>query len=116
MQDTPLASLNDDRAPSLRRITGITPNSDITNQTTGFSLRAAVAVLPSEQFEQVLYALNDITPQEARGMAVVTLCSNFLEATKESTKAESLSSIPATQIVLVNQFSHATMKALALSL
>jgi len=93
MQDTPLASLNDDRAPSLRRITGITPNSDITNQTTGFSLQAAVAVLPAEQFEQVLYALNDITPQEARGMAIVTLCSNFLK----SMKAETLSSIPATK-------------------
>ena len=93
MQDTPLASLNDDRAPSLRRITGITPNSDITNQTTGFSLQAAVAVLPAEQFEQVLYALNDITPQEARGMALVTLCSKF----PESMKAETLSSIPATK-------------------
>ena len=78
MRNMPSASLNDDKAPSLQRIAGVTPNNDITSQTSGFSLRAAVAVLPSEQFEQMLYMLNEIRPQEARGMAVVTLCSNFL--------------------------------------
>jgi len=79
---TPLASINEDTAPTLQRITGITPNTDLAGQTTGFSLRAAVAVLPSEQFEQILYMLNDIKPPEARGIAVVTLCSNYLRAMK----------------------------------
>jgi hypothetical protein len=74
-----------DRAPQLKRITGITPNTDLTSQTTGFSLRAAVNVFPPQQFEQVLYMLNDITPQEARGIAVVSLCSNFLNAMKKAT-------------------------------
>src|SRR5215213_173669 len=78
MPHTPLASLNEDRAPSLQRISGITPNTDIAGQTAGFSLRAAVAVLPAERFEQVLYMFNDIRPQEARGIAVVTLCSTYL--------------------------------------
>ena len=78
MRNIPLASLNDDKAPQLNRITGITPNNDITSQTAGFSLRSAIAVFPPEQFEQVLSILADITPQEARGIAVVTLCSNFL--------------------------------------
>ena len=100
MRNTPPASLNEDKAPSLQRITGITPNNDITSQTTGFSLRTAVAVLPTEQFEQVLYMLNDIRSQETRGMAVVTLCSNYLKTIKKTTKiaAQPLSAIPAPTI------------------
>jgi len=85
MRNMPAASLNEDKAPSLQRIAGVTPNNDLTSQTSGFSLRAAVAVLPSEQFEQVLYMLNEIRPQEARGTAVVTLCSNFLKTIKNAT-------------------------------
>ena len=84
---TPLASLNEDTAPTLQRITGITPNTDLSAQTTGFSLRAAVAVLPWEQFEQILYMLNDIKPPEARGIAVVTLCANYLQAMKKTASA-----------------------------
>ncbi len=80
MRKTPPASLNVDQAPPLKRISGITPISAVTGNTTGFSLQAAVAVFPPDQFEQVLYILNDITPQEARGMAVLTLCSNFLNS------------------------------------
>jgi hypothetical protein len=89
MRHTPLGSLNEDKAPSLQRITGITPNTDITGRTAGFSLRAAVAVFRAEQFEQVLYMLNDIRPQEARGMAIVTLCSNYLKSIKKSAKTAS---------------------------
>jgi hypothetical protein len=80
MRKTPLASLNDDRAPAVKRISGITPITDLTHKTSGFSLQSAVAVFPSDQFEQVLSLLNDMTPPEARGMAVVTLCSTFLKS------------------------------------
>ena len=75
---TPTGSLNEDTAPALQRIRGITPNTDLSSQTTGFSLRAAVAVLPSDQFEQILYMLNEIQPPEARGIAIVMLCANYL--------------------------------------
>jgi hypothetical protein len=78
MPKTPPALLNDDKAPSLKRISGITPITDLGSDTTGFSLQSAVAAFPPDQFEQVLYIVNDITPRETRGMAVLTLCSNFL--------------------------------------
>ncbi len=80
MRKSSPASLNEDKAPPLKRISGITPITDLTNGTAGFSLQAAVAVFPPDQFEEVLYVLNDITPQETRGMAVLTLCGNFLKA------------------------------------
>jgi hypothetical protein len=83
---TTVASLNDDHAPSTQRITGITPNSDIAGQTAGFSLRAAVSVFPASQFEHIMYMLNNIQPPEARGIAVVTLCSNYLKAMTKPTQ------------------------------
>jgi hypothetical protein len=99
MRKTPPASLNDDKAPTLKRISGITPISDFTSDTTGFSLQAAVAVFPPDQFEQVLYVLNDITPQETRGMALLTLCRNFLKTMPNATKklSQALSSVPTHQ-------------------
>jgi len=84
MRTSAPASLNDDRAPALKRISGVTPVIDVGSATRGFSLQSAVAALPREQFEQVLYILNDITPREARGIAVLTLSSTYL---KYSTKS-----------------------------
>jgi hypothetical protein len=78
MRKAPPVSLNDDRAPELKGISGIMPLGEVTRGTSGFSLQTAVAVFPPDQFEQVLYVLNDMTPQEARGIAVLTLCRNFL--------------------------------------
>ena len=98
MPKTAPASLNVDQAPPLKRISGITPITEVTSNTTGFSLQSAVAVFPPDQFEQVLYVLNDITPQEARGMAVLTLCSTFLKsipnATKKLSQAVPSASVP----------------------
>lgn len=74
------ASLNEDQAPPVKRITGITPTSDVANSTTGFSLQSAVGVFPADQLEQVLSVLNDITPPEARGIAVLALCSTYLKS------------------------------------
>ena len=97
MRKAPPASLNNDKAPSLKRISGITPTNDLTSHTTGFSLEAAVAVFAPDQFEQVLYVLNDTTPQETRGMALLILCDNFLKRMPNATKnlSQVLSSVPA---------------------
>ena len=84
MRKTSPASLTEDKAPSFKRIGGITPISDFTSRTTGFSLQSAVGVFPPDQFEQVLYVLNDITPQEARGVAILTLCRKFLKHTPKA--------------------------------
>lgn len=86
MRTSPPASLSNDKAPALKRINGITPIIDLGSGTTGFSLHAAVAVFPLDQFEQVLDILNEITPREARGMAVLTLSSSFLKATPKALK------------------------------
>ena len=86
MRKTPAASLNDDKAPAVKRISGITPITDLTYKTSGFSLQSAVAMFPSDQFEQVLSLLNDMTPPEARGIAVVTLCSTFLKSVPNASK------------------------------
>jgi hypothetical protein len=80
------ASLNEDQAPPMKRINGITPISDVASNTTGFSLKSAVSVFPPDQFEQVLSVLNDITPQEARGIAVLTLCSTYLKSLPSAEK------------------------------
>jgi hypothetical protein len=78
--NTPQGSFTADRAPAFKRISGITPVSDFTSKTSGFSLQAAVAVFPPDQFEQVFSLLNDLTPPEARGLALVTLCRTFLKS------------------------------------
>src|SRR5215213_990531 len=100
MQKAPPASLSDDKAPALKRISGITPISDFTSSTSGFSLQAAVAIFPPDQFEQVISVLNDITPEEARGIAVLTLCSNFIKSTPNAMKklSQALASDRVTQI------------------
>jgi hypothetical protein len=77
---TSSASLNDDHAPRFKRISGITPIADVAGDTRGFSLQSAVNGFPPDQFEQVLSVLNDLTSPEARGSAVLTLCTNFLKA------------------------------------
>jgi hypothetical protein len=86
MRKTSPGSLSDDRAPALKRISGITPISDFTNSTTGFSLQAAVAIFPADQFVQVLSVLDVITPEEARGMALLTLCSSFVKSMPNAMK------------------------------
>ena len=68
------ASLNEDSAPRFKRISGVTPISDVGGDTRGFSLQSAVSVFPPEQFEQVLSVLNELASPEARGLAVLTLC------------------------------------------
>jgi hypothetical protein len=73
------ASLSEDSAPRFKRISGVTPITDVAGDTRGFSLQSAVGVFPPEHFEQVLSVLNELASPEARGIAVLTLCSNFLK-------------------------------------
>ena len=83
-------SLTEDHAPRIKRISGVTPISDVAGNTRGFSLHSAVSVFPPDQFEQVLSVLNDLSSPEARGIAVLTLCRNFLTTQKpqEAQKAQ----------------------------
>lgn len=99
IRKTPSASLSDndgslekDQAPSLKRVSGITPISDFTSKTAGFSLHSAVAVFPPDQFEQVFSVLNDIASPEARGLALLTLCRTFLMTAPRATKNVAASS------------------------
>jgi len=73
------ASLSEDSAPRFKRISGVTPITDVAGDTRGFSLQSAVGVFPPEHFEQVLSVLNELASPEARGIAVLTVCSNFLK-------------------------------------
>jgi hypothetical protein len=91
MRQSSPASLNDDQAPPFKRISGVTPITDLASDTRGFSLQSAVSVFPPDQFEQVLSVLNDLTPPEARGVAVLTLCSNFLKAIPSNRRKPSAS-------------------------
>ena len=100
MRKTPRGSLSTDdgslvkdQAPALKRVSGITPISDFTSKTSGFGLQSAIAVFPPDQFEQILSVLNDITPPEARGLALLTLCRTFL-TTSPATKQTAASSRP----------------------
>ena len=77
------ASLNEDHAPRFKRISGVTPIVDVAGDTRGFSLQSAVSVFPPEQFEQVLSVLDELASPEARGIAVLTLCSNLLKNHRE---------------------------------
>jgi hypothetical protein len=86
MRNTTPSRINDDRAPALKRLSGITPITDLGSATAGFSLQAAVSVFPPDQFEQVFYVLDEISPREARGMAVLTLSSSFLKAMPNALK------------------------------
>ena len=80
MRNKTPASLNDDRAPAASHISGVTTINELTAETSGFSLQSAVAVFTPDQFEQVLFILNQITPPESRGTAVLTLCSSTFKS------------------------------------
>jgi hypothetical protein len=97
LREAPPASLNSDNAPTLQRIAGVTSNTNLTRGTGGFSLQSAVTVFPPEHFEQILYVLNELSPRETRGMAVMTLCQNFLRSLPNGTSqlSEAISPGPA---------------------
>jgi hypothetical protein len=95
MRNAAPASLNQDVAPAFKRVTGITPIADIAGNTKGFSLQAAVGVFSPDQFEDVLNILHEVRPAEARGIAVLTLCSSYLKARPKAAKKLSQPLTPA---------------------
>ena len=95
MRNAAPPSLNQDAAPAFKRITGITPIGDVAGNTRGFSLQSAVGVFSPDQFEDVLNILHEITPAEARGIAVLTLCSSYLKARPNAAKKFAQPLIPA---------------------
>jgi hypothetical protein len=68
----------EEKAPLIKRFSGLAPLADFTYGTGGFSLKAAVSKFAPEQFESVLGTLNKIESPEARGLAAITLCRNYL--------------------------------------
>ncbi|MBV9925482.1 MAG: hypothetical protein JOZ96_10735 [Acidobacteria bacterium] len=66
----------DERAPSLRRFSGL-PLPDFTYGTDGFGLQSAVGVFKPDQFEEVAGILSRISSPKVRGTALVTLCRSF---------------------------------------
>lgn len=71
---------NDERAPLVKRFSGITTLADFTYGTNGFGLKAAIKAFAPDQFEDVLYILNNIPSPEARGTAIIALCQEYLQA------------------------------------
>ncbi len=83
MNQTPTAHSTDERAPLVKRFSGLTLQ-DFNYGTTGFGLASAVGSFQPEQFEDVLGRLNDLTSAEARGIAVVTLCRSYLQGARNA--------------------------------
>ncbi len=75
----PVTLKEEDKAPLIKRFSGLAPLTDFTYGTGGFSLRAAVSTFAPDQFESVLGTLNKIESPEARGVAVVTLCRGYIQ-------------------------------------
>ncbi|HEX5883298.1 MAG TPA: hypothetical protein VFY67_02015 [Pyrinomonadaceae bacterium] len=83
MGKTTIGSVDEDRAPLLKRFSGFESLADFTYGTEGFSLRAAVSAFGPEQFEDVLGIVNRITPAELHGLAIIELSRKYLKATEK---------------------------------
>lgn len=82
----------DERAPLAKRFSGLGTLPDFTYGTTGFNLTEAIKVFDAEQFDQVLSVINEIPSPEARGMGVVILCEQHLQALRMKDKKSLASS------------------------
>jgi hypothetical protein len=80
MEKTTFSRRDEDRAPSIRRFSGLETPADLTYGTEGFSLRAAIDAFGPEQFEDVLGIINRITQKELHGLAIIELCRKYLKA------------------------------------
>lgn len=83
MEKTTFGRRDEDRAPSIRRFSGLETPADLTYGTEGFSLRVAIGAFGPEQFEDVLGIVNRITQKELHGLAVMELCRKYLKATEQ---------------------------------
>ncbi|HJP92911.1 MAG TPA: hypothetical protein VJ875_13215 [Pyrinomonadaceae bacterium] len=82
MEKTIFGRRDEDRAPSIRRFSGLETPADLTYGTEGFSLRLAIDAFGPEQFEDVLGIVNRITDKELHGLAIMELCRKYLKATQ----------------------------------
>jgi hypothetical protein len=87
MGKTNLGPADEDRAPLLKRFSGLESSGDFTYGTEGFSLRAAIGAFGPEQFEDVLGLVNRITPAELHGQAIIELSRKYLKATQQAKRA-----------------------------
>jgi hypothetical protein len=87
MGKTTLGPADEDRAPLLKRFSGLESSGDFTYGTEGFSLRAAIGAFGPEQFEDVLGLVNRITPAELHGQAIIELSRKYLKATQQAKRA-----------------------------
>ena len=83
MGKTTVSTTDDDRVPLLKRFSGFDPLPDFTFGSEGFSLRAAISAFGPEQFEDVLGVVNQITPAELHGLAIIELSRKYLKATQQ---------------------------------
>jgi hypothetical protein len=83
MEKTTFARRDEDRAPSIKRFSGLETPADLTYGTEGFSLRTAIDAFGPEQFEDVLGIVNRITDKELHGLAIMELCRKYLKATEQ---------------------------------
>lgn len=86
LEQTSSATGNEERAPLIKRFSGLNTPADFTYGTSGFSLVAAIKAFDADQFEDVLYLLNKIPSHEARGRALVTLCQEYLQRKQKPAK------------------------------
>lgn len=83
MEKTTFNRRDEDRAPSIKRFSGLETPADLTYGTEGFSLRVAIDAFGPEQFEDVLGIVNRITQKELHGLAIMELCRKYLKATEQ---------------------------------
>jgi hypothetical protein len=74
---------DNDRAPLVKKFSGLGTQADFTYGSEGFGLKAAIAAFPPDQFEDVLGVIGKITVPEVRGLAILELCRNYLGATSK---------------------------------
>jgi hypothetical protein len=73
----PSVSLTEDKAPLVRRFSGIS-FSDFTYGTSGFGLNSAIDAFPADDFEDLLGQLSKLSNPESRSLAIILLCRKFL--------------------------------------
>jgi hypothetical protein len=83
MEKTTFSRRDEDRAPSIKRFSGLETPADLTHGTEGFSLRVPIDAFGAEQFEDVLGIVNRITQKELHGLAIMELCRKYLKATEQ---------------------------------
>jgi hypothetical protein len=81
MDKFPAATLTEDKAPLVRRFSGI-PFSDFTYGTSGFGLSSAIDAFPADEFEDLLGLFRRLSNPESRSLSIILLCRKFLSSAR----------------------------------